>query len=171
MNSGEERFIRMPIFYFDTSAIVKRYYREAGSDVLDKIFELKERSFAVSFWAVLEFVVALSAKMRRKEISQEAFNAAISRFLKDLLDMFTIIEVSNELVAGAIPLAVKYSLPSSDCLQLASVLHLERILVPMGEKVVFICADKDLCRASEREGINCIDPEEKDALEKLRKTL
>jgi len=32
----------MITFYFDTSAIVKRYHKEIGSDILDKIFELKD---------------------------------------------------------------------------------------------------------------------------------
>lgn len=31
----------MVTFYLDTSAIVKRYRKEIGSEVLDKIFELK----------------------------------------------------------------------------------------------------------------------------------
>lgn len=36
----------MPTFYFDTSAIIKRYHKELGSEVLDKIFELKELAFS-----------------------------------------------------------------------------------------------------------------------------
>ena len=32
----------MATFYFDTSAIVKRYHKELGSNVLDKIFEFKK---------------------------------------------------------------------------------------------------------------------------------
>ena len=59
----------MVTFYFDTSAIVKRYRKEVGSDILDKIFEFKEHGLAVSFWSLLEFTVAFSAKMRRKDRS------------------------------------------------------------------------------------------------------
>jgi len=49
----------MVTFYFDTSAIVKRYHREVGFDVLDRIFELKD-GFATSFWTILEFIVVFS---------------------------------------------------------------------------------------------------------------
>ena len=35
----------MATFYFDTSAIVKRYHKEPGSEVLDKISELKGHVF------------------------------------------------------------------------------------------------------------------------------
>jgi len=44
----------MVTLYFDTSAIVKRYHKEIGSDTLDKIFELKI-GFATSFWTVIKW--------------------------------------------------------------------------------------------------------------------
>jgi len=80
----------MVTFYFDTSAIVKRYHREMGSEVLDKVFGLKEHEFVTSYWTVLEFTVAFSARMRRKALSKNAFNVVMSRFLRDVLDDFTI---------------------------------------------------------------------------------
>ncbi|MGB9659240.1 MAG: type II toxin-antitoxin system VapC family toxin [Nitrososphaerales archaeon] len=63
----------MVIFYFDTSAIVKRYHKELGSNVVDKIFEFKEHGFAISFWTVLEFMVAFSAKRKKKAIIRRSF--------------------------------------------------------------------------------------------------
>lgn len=46
----------MIVFYFDTSAIVKRYHKELGTEVVDKIFEAKPKEYglAISFWTVLE---------------------------------------------------------------------------------------------------------------------
>ena len=161
----------MVTFYFDTSAIVKRYRKEVGSDILDKIFEFKEHGLAVSFWSLLEFTVAFSAKMRRKELSRDAFNAVISRFLKDVLDTLAVTTVNDELIASATPLAIKHNLPSADCLQLASALNLKKALQPAKEKLVLVCSDKDLCRAAEKEGIKFINPEEKDASEKLSRLL
>lgn len=114
----------MVTFYFDTSAIVKRYRKEIGSEILDKIFEVEEHGLAVSFWTILEFTVAFSARMRRKKLSRHVFNTAISRFLKDVLDTFAITSVNDELIASATPLAIKHNLPSADCLQLASALNL-----------------------------------------------
>lgn len=158
----------MVTFYLDTSAIVKRYRKEIGSEVLDKIFELKGHVLTTSFLSVLEFIVAFSTRMKRKALSREAFNAVISHFLKDVLDRFVIMSVNDELIASAAPLAVKHALPSSsDCLQLASVVSLKKALEPAKEKLVLVCSDKDLCRAAEEEGIEFIDPEEKDALKKI----
>jgi len=157
----------MATFYFDTSAVVKRYHKELGTDVLDKIFELKEHGFAASFWTLLEFIVAFSTRKRRGQLSREAFNMTVSRFLRDVLERFTIISVNDEIVASAIPLAIRHALPSADCLQLAGAINLKRALQPAREKLVLLCSDKDLCKAAREEGIEYINPEEKNALRKL----
>ncbi|MGB9622581.1 MAG: type II toxin-antitoxin system VapC family toxin [Candidatus Bathyarchaeia archaeon] len=129
----------MVTFYFDTSAIVKRYRKEIGSEVLDKIFELKGHAFTISFWCILEFIVAFSARMRREKLSRKAFNAVVSRFLKDVLDRFAVTSVNDELVASATPLAVKHALPSADCLQLANAISLKKALEPMKEEFILVC--------------------------------
>jgi len=156
----------MVTFYFDTSAIVKRYHREVGSDVLDRIFELKD-GFATSFWTILEFIVAFSFMVRRNELSREAFSTVTSLFLKEVLGMFAITSVNDELVASAALIATKHALPSADYLQLASAISLRSALQPVKERVVLVCSDKELCKAAEEKGIEFIDPEEENALKKL----
>lgn len=46
----------MPVFYLDTSAIIKRYYLEQGSDIVDELFEqpLPGDGFHTSFLTLLE---------------------------------------------------------------------------------------------------------------------
>ncbi|MEM2998266.1 MAG: hypothetical protein QW542_04890 [Thermoproteota archaeon] len=36
-------------------------------------------------------------------------------------------------------------------------------------RVILLCSDKDLCKAAEEEGIEVIDPEKENSLEKLDK--
>jgi len=158
----------MVIFYFDTSALVKRYHEEIGSKILDKIFEIEKYELVILYWTVLEFVVAFSSLKRRKEISNESFSMIISRFLKDTLDKFTVTGVNDELIALATPMAIKYALPSADCVQLAGAINLKKTLETVKEELVLICSDKGLCRAAQREGMTCINPEAKDALKKLK---
>ncbi|MCP8309012.1 MAG: type II toxin-antitoxin system VapC family toxin [archaeon] len=161
----------MAIFYFDTSAIVKRYHRELGSDVVDKIFESKEHGFTISFWTVLEFMVAFSAKRKRKALSEEAFRVTMARFLKDVLDKFMIRSVSDELVASAISIANKYALPSADCLQLTSALESKKILDEVKQKVVLVASDEEMNKVAKKEGLELINPEEDNALDKLSKII
>jgi len=89
----------MVTFYLDTSAIVKRYHKGKGSEVLERVFELGGHELATSYWSVLEFTVAFSARTRRRELSKDAFNMVISRFLRDVLDRFAITGVNDELIA------------------------------------------------------------------------
>jgi predicted nucleic acid-binding protein len=51
----------MTIFYLDTSALVKRYKTEEGSDMIDNLYDNLPRghSMATSFLTVLEFVSAI----------------------------------------------------------------------------------------------------------------
>lgn len=157
----------MVTFYFDTSAIVKRYHKELGSNVVDKIFEFKEHGFVISFWTILEFIVAFSAKRKRKLLSEEAFRVTLARFLKDVLDEFTIRSVSDELVASAISIANKHALPSADCLQLTSALELKKILGEIKQKVVLIASDEEMNEVARKEGLELVNPEEKDALDRM----
>lgn len=113
----------------------------------------------------------MSARTRRKQLSRNALNEVVSRFLKDVLDNFVLISVNDELIASASPLAVEYALPSADCLQLASMVSLRKALESESERLVLLCSDKDLCKAARKEGIEFIDPEEKDALQKLSAVL
>ena len=135
--------------FLNTSAIVKRYHKEIGSDVLDRVFKLKA-GFVTSLWTVLEFVVAFSFMVRRKELSRETFNTVISLFLKEVLDMFIVTSVNDELIASATLMATKHPLPSADCLQLASVESLSSALRLVKERVVLVCSDKELCKAAKK---------------------
>jgi predicted nucleic acid-binding protein len=135
--------------FLNTSAIVKRYHKEIGSDVLNRIFKLKA-GFVTSFCTILEFIVAFSFMVRRKELSRETFNTVISLFLKEVLDMFIVTSVNDELIASATLMATKHPLPSADCLQLASVKSLSSALELVKERVVLVCSDKELCKAAKK---------------------
>jgi len=51
----------MTIFYLDTSALVKRYKTEEGTDIIDYLYDKlpKGHSMATSFLTVLEFASAI----------------------------------------------------------------------------------------------------------------
>jgi len=47
-------------YFFDTSAIVKRYHREDGSDLIDRLFAESDAEFIISDISIIEFYSALS---------------------------------------------------------------------------------------------------------------
>jgi hypothetical protein len=49
----------MILCYFDTSALVKRYHTELGTEIVDGLFGLPGVGLITSLWTVLEFIAAL----------------------------------------------------------------------------------------------------------------
>ena len=44
----------MSKYFFDTSAIVKRYHREDGSDLIDRLFAESDAEFIISDISIIE---------------------------------------------------------------------------------------------------------------------
>ena len=75
----------MTIFYLDTSALVKRYKTEEGSDMIDYLYNNlpKGHSLATSFLTVLEFVSAIRRLLKGNRISKDDFETIISTFSQE----------------------------------------------------------------------------------------
>lgn len=58
----------MSKYFLDTSAIVKRYHGEDGSDFIDRLFAEADAEFVISDISIIEFYSALSLKVRVGEI-------------------------------------------------------------------------------------------------------
>jgi predicted nucleic acid-binding protein len=54
----------MPYFYFDTSALAKRYSPETGSEKVDSIINNKDNIIIIGNIAITEIYSALSKKHR-----------------------------------------------------------------------------------------------------------
>ena len=75
---------KTPILFFDTSALVKRYHKEKGTDVVDAAFNQKGMK-AISDISVIEFFSAFAKKVRTGEISKDDFQVTIKEFAEDVL--------------------------------------------------------------------------------------
>ncbi len=60
----------MAFFLFDTSALVKRYHVEVGSDKVDEIFDDPDNVLIISELAIVEVTSALQRKRNQGEITQ-----------------------------------------------------------------------------------------------------
>ncbi len=55
----------MPLFYVDTSALVKRYHIESGSDQVDRLFADPGAMFVTASLAVTELTSALIVNVKK----------------------------------------------------------------------------------------------------------
>lgn len=74
----------MGSYFFDTSALVKHYRREAGTQVVERAFAEAASTFVISRLGVVELVSAFALLVRTGEISHDDFAVARKRFFGDI---------------------------------------------------------------------------------------
>ena len=74
----------MGSYYFDTSALVKHYRREAGTQVVERALAEAASTVVISRLCVVELVSAFALHVRMGEISQDDFAVARKRFFGDI---------------------------------------------------------------------------------------
>jgi predicted nucleic acid-binding protein len=145
-------------YFFDTSAIVKRYHREDVSDIVDSLFAEPETKFIISDISIIEFYSALSLKVRVGEINEENFASLRKLFSQEVKGGFyEIVEFTNaeklESTKLLLKYAKKYSLKTLDAMQLSVI---KAINHPVIHAVV--CADEKFCKIITIEGFPVINP-------------
>ncbi len=74
----------MPWYFLDSSALVKRYHREAGSDAVMRLFDTTGNRFLVSRLALVEVRSTFARLVREAVISEPDFNRLVLRLNTDV---------------------------------------------------------------------------------------
>lgn len=141
------------ITYFDTSALVKKYCREEGSDTVVKLWR-NSTDVATSSVAYAEAVAAFNRKKRTGDVTLEQLNGVINEFQEDW-SSFVRVVVSEELNPIIDRLLKTHSLRGFDAIHLASAIFLHENLET---EISFISADAELNAACEAERIRVVEP-------------
>lgn len=148
----------MSKYFFDTSAIVKRYHREDGSDLIDRLFTESDAEFIISDISIIEFYSALSLKVRVNEIDEENFVSLRKLFSQDIKKgIYQVVEFTNAEKLESTKLLLKYakkhSLKTLDAMQLS-------VMKAIGqtELKAVVCADKKFCKIINIEGFTVTNP-------------
>ena len=72
----------MPVYYLDTSAIVKRYLDEQGTEVVDLLLDDigPENSFYISWLSILEFTSVILRLTNGGQLTRDAADTVLARF-------------------------------------------------------------------------------------------
>ncbi len=150
----------MPIFFLDTSALVKRYLDEKGSDVIDGLFEnlLDNDALVISQLAVVELKAVFRRLLKGKVLREQQVKILLSEFVDDRAAMSASVSVDPALMEESAALLDRHALNAGDAIQLASALKL-RSTFPGSELVVVVTSDADLSEACAGEGFRVLNPE------------
>ena len=75
----------MNVYFLDTSALVKRYHWEQGSEGVDALFAEPDRHLIISDLSIIELGSALTKKVREREITPEKYHRALGLFCQSII--------------------------------------------------------------------------------------
>ena len=142
------------MIYWDSSALVKRYLREDGTDVVQSLLQETE-VLATSKLTYPEILSAFMRKRRAGEMNRKTLEAVIDKFENDW-DRILVIEFHNELLPASKRLIEKYPLRGADALHRASALWLEKTLKT---GLTFVASDIGLLKAAHSEALKVLNPQ------------
>ncbi len=150
----------MAAYFFDSSALVKRYVTETGTAwVTGLLAPAARHRLYIARITGAEVTAALTRKERGGHISAAAAITAIDLFHHDYANRLRPIEITVTLIADAMAAARRHGLRGYDAVQLAAALianqrRIARQIAPL----TFITADTDLLAAGIAEGLMADNP-------------
>jgi predicted nucleic acid-binding protein len=142
----------VPAYYFDTSALVKRYHIEPGSDRVDRLFTDPASTFLTANITPAEITSALDRKCQEGALPRPALSRVLTAVARDLSAEFALIELSASHILQSQELILRHHLRTLDALHLAVLLTL-RDLIP-----ILVSTDIRLLDAAEREQVAVFNP-------------
>ena len=150
----------MSHYYFDSSAIVKRYVEEESTGWVITTLQ-SENSILISAITGVEVVATLARKLRIKQITKQQYQTAYQSFEYDYDNLYLKRDVDNTVISLAMYLAQQHPLKGYDSIQLSSAIVLNNRLEQKGfSNLTLVCADKTLNVAAEKEGFVIINPKD-----------
>src|SRR6266404_5272140 len=144
---------KMPVHFFDTSAISKHYHAETGTAKVNALLDLPNASQIISRLSVVELHSAFAKKVRIGELDQANFQKLTRRFRGDVATRrLRVIRLTAAHFQSAERLIRRIGLTKNlrtlDALQLAVAISLNE----PGQSNEFVCADQGLCAIAVGEG-------------------
>jgi len=150
----------MATFFLDTSALVKQYVDEQGSQwIRSMIIEDEEAVILISRVAEVEVSSAFARRVREGTISSEEREEAESAFCDDCVNRYHVINFSEEVVGLAKNLVIHYPLRAYDAIQLASAIGAHASFAKRGlPPLTFVSADNRPIAVALQEDLLCDNP-------------
>ena len=153
----------MYYFYFDASALAKRYIEEVGSNKIDFLFENVPlaRLQCLTIGAMEVFWICVRKRNDRR-IAADQFTQATGHLEYEVINAqsdFKTLSVPDSLVWDSMDLIETHSLNSVDALVLRSALNTAAELHNTGDTLILVAADQRLLRAARTEGLQVFNPE------------
>ncbi len=162
----------MPVYFFDTSALVKRYVQEDGTDWVRAITDSSSQNIIyISEITGVEVMAAITKRLRMGinsgGISKSDAATAIKQFRDDFANYYQIMEITSNRISQAMDLTEKHKLRAYDAVQLSVALEIHsknKVLARTTPRasvlptLTIVSSDDELNIAATTEGLTLEDP-------------
>ena len=157
----------MAHFYLDTSAMVKRYRTEPGTNIISVLLAqpASDDRFYSSFLLVLELTSGILRLAKGGQIRQSTADAIIARFRQDARDLLRIWPVDDSILGSAITVVQNHRLRSADAIHLATALEISS--VDPNAPLALVTSDAELAEAGQAAGLETLTPGSPEAMARL----
>lgn len=148
----------MALLYLDTSALVKLYVQEQGTE---KMLELAHpdagNRLVILSLSRIEFRAAVRRRTKLGDINAKLGDELINEFNEHLTSVFQMQPVNEPVFQAAGTTIDQYYLRAYDAMQLGGYIALR---TSAGEEIetIFVCADENLIKAARDQGFPAINP-------------
>jgi uncharacterized protein len=145
------------LYYLDTSALVKLYVQEPGTQrLLGLTRSSNNNRFAVLSLARVEMHSAVRRRQRDGDLDAQNAEHILARFDNHIEARFIRQLINEALLDLAVALLDRYTLRAYDAVQLAGCIVLR---TSSGhDPPIFVCSDRRLIEAAEAEGLAAMNP-------------
>ncbi len=148
----------MPVYFFDTSALVKRYVAEPGSQRVIDILGASDAIVVIADITRAEFTSAVNRLVRQGDLPEPERQRLRTAFAAHLVHEYLVAPVTAAEITAACTLLERHPLRAYDAVQLASALAIRQLLGFAPDLLAFVSADSGLSTAARAEGVAVLDP-------------
>jgi len=150
----------LAVYFFDSSAIVKHYVQEMGTQWVNSIIDPKAgNEIYLARITGVEVVSALVRRGRDGTISAQDATIALAKFRKDFNGEYQALEMNASVLTRAMSLAEAHALRGYDAVQLAAALEVNDFCLTVGVLTfMLISSDVALNTAATTEGLVVDNP-------------
>lgn len=158
----------MPVYYLETSALVKKYRTERGTEVIAELFQRKQGSdvFVTSYFTVVEITSVVTRLLRAGALTSQGYQVIMGNLSRDIRETVRLQSVSDSVVSESIRLTQDHALRAPDAIHLATAFGMKAGV--HGNAFYFFGSDARLNNACQSSGLLVLDPQEANSLEVLR---
>jgi predicted nucleic acid-binding protein len=150
----------MAVYFFDSSALVKRYVSETGTAwVVSLLDPTAGNVIHIARLAGAEVVSAIARRGRSGDLDASDATTAITQFRREFASVYRPVEITPVLIQQAMDPAEIRALRGYDAVQLAAALEVDAYYLVLGMPALrLVSADAALNAAATAEGLAVEDP-------------